>query len=156
MMGKCDNESEPPAKQNKDDNNVFIYNSKRCKFKNFVMSKLMVLANNVNELFRNEVVEEATEVLLAEVATVEEGVEVQALFKKLPERRKSTEVLDTSNEMKGDLERWVANVSTELRHISHGSPQIVIQTDASLLGWGGILSDNEIGGRWTDEESKIT
>ncbi|CAG2196222.1 unnamed protein product [Mytilus edulis] len=61
-----------------------------------------------------------------------------------------------SNQMKGDLEWWVANVSTELRHISHGSPQIVIQTDASLLGWGGILSDNEIGGRWTDEESKIT
>ncbi|CAG2235701.1 unnamed protein product [Mytilus edulis] len=59
-----------------------------------------------------------------------------------------------SNQMKGDLEWWVANVSTELRHISHGSPQIVIQTDASLLGWGGILSDNEIGGRWTDEESK--
>ncbi|CAG2205296.1 unnamed protein product [Mytilus edulis] len=57
-----------------------------------------------------------------------------------------------SNQMKGDLEWWVANVSTELRHISHGSPQIVIQTDASLLGWGGILSDNEIGGRWTDEE----
>ncbi|VDI66622.1 Hypothetical predicted protein [Mytilus galloprovincialis] len=51
--------------------------------------------------------------------------------------------------MKGDLEWWVANVSTELRHISHGSPQIVIQTDASLLGWGGILSDNEIGDNTT-------
>ncbi|VDI80889.1 Hypothetical predicted protein [Mytilus galloprovincialis] len=54
-----------------------------------------------------------------------------------------------SNQMKGDLEWWVANVSTELRHISHGSPQIVIQTDASLLGWGGILSDNEIGDNTT-------
>ncbi|XP_071136933.1 uncharacterized protein [Mytilus edulis] len=52
---------------------------------------------------------------------------------------------ECNKNMKGDLEWWVANVSTELRHISHGSPQIVIQTDASLLGWGGILSDNEIG-----------
>lgn len=55
-------------------------------------------------------------------------------------------------QMKIELEWWVANVNQEIRKISHGNPEITIETDASMLGWGAIINEIEIGGRWTEQE----
>ena len=57
-----------------------------------------------------------------------------------------------THQMKTELEWWAANVSNEIRKISHGNPEITIQTDASMQGWGAILDETEIGGRWTGQE----
>ena len=36
-----------------------------------------------------------------------------------------------------DLNWWIASLPTAYNEVSHGSPDIVINTDASLSGWGG-------------------
>jgi hypothetical protein len=59
-----------------------------------------------------------------------------------------------SNKRKNDLKWWIENVQHEVRHITHGNPEITIQTDASLQGWGEVLDDTEIGGRWNSSENQ--
>ena len=56
--------------------------------------------------------------------------------------------------MKNDLKWWIENVQHEVRHITHGNSEITIHTDASLQGWGEVLDDTEIGGRWDSSESQ--
>ena len=46
----------------------------------------------------------------------------------------STMVL--SDDMKSELQWWVDNLKTATCPISNGNPDIVIDTDASLIGWG--------------------
>ena len=46
----------------------------------------------------------------------------------------STMVL--SDNMKSELQWWVDNLETATSPISNGNPDIVIDTDASLIGWG--------------------
>jgi hypothetical protein len=49
---------------------------------------------------------------------------------------------------------YFENVQHEVRHITHGNSEITIHTDASLQGWGEVLDDTEIGGRWDSSESQ--
>ena len=56
--------------------------------------------------------------------------------------------------MKNDLKWWIENVQHEVRHITHGNPEITIQTDASLQGWGVVLDYTEIGRRWDSSENQ--
>ena len=44
-----------------------------------------------------------------------------------------------SDYMKSELQWWVDNLKTATCPISNGNPDIVIDTDASLIGWGGGL-----------------
>ena len=46
----------------------------------------------------------------------------------------STMVL--SDDMKSELQWWVDNLETASSPISNGNPDIVIDTNASLIGWG--------------------
>ena len=41
------------------------------------------------------------------------------------------------------------------RHISHGLPSVIIQSDASKKGWGAVFEGQEIGGRWIASEASI-
>lgn len=59
-----------------------------------------------------------------------------------------------SNLMKEDLKWWIENIQSQFRHISHGNPEMIIETDASLKGYGAVLNQYEIGGRWTEIESQ--
>jgi len=54
--------------------------------------------------------------------------------------------------MKSDIKWWLENIHSQFRKIDHGTPQIVITTDASLLGWGAVYNGVKIGGRWNDSE----
>ena len=36
-----------------------------------------------------------------------------------------------------ELQWWIATLPTAYNEVSHGTPDVVINTDASLLGWGG-------------------
>ncbi|KAK2553064.1 hypothetical protein P5673_025791 [Acropora cervicornis] len=45
-----------------------------------------------------------------------------------------------SDDMKSELQRWVDNLETAASPISNGNPDIVIDTDASLIGWGAVCN----------------
>ena len=57
---------------------------------------------------------------------------------------------DTSVE---ELHWWVSHIPHAKRHISHGLPSVIIQSDASKKGWGAVFEGQEIGGRWTASEA---
>ena len=52
-----------------------------------------------------------------------------------------------------ELDWWIHNVSQSKRDIVHPNPSIVLQSDASKLGWGAVFMDESIGGRWTPAEA---
>ncbi|XP_068690266.1 uncharacterized protein [Montipora foliosa] len=54
---------------------------------------------------------------------------------------------------RAELNWWISNVDTSLKLISHGEPELHIQTDASALGWGGLRGEQRTGGRWTQQEA---
>ncbi|XP_077989926.1 uncharacterized protein LOC144444386 [Glandiceps talaboti] len=55
---------------------------------------------------------------------------------------------------KKDLQWWIENIDTANCPVSHRLPNIVMQSDASLKGWGACRSHKSTGGRWTLEESR--
>lgn len=52
-----------------------------------------------------------------------------------------------------ELNWWISNVDTSHKLISHGEPELHIQTDASAHGWGGLRGEQRTGGRWTQQEA---
>ena len=40
---------------------------------------------------------------------------------------------------------WIASLPTAYNEINHRTPDIVINTDASLTGWGGVLNKHTCG-----------
>ena len=57
---------------------------------------------------------------------------------------------DASSE---DLRWWITNLPLSSKAISHGEADIIIQTDASSQGWGGVHGEKRAGGRWTPTEA---
>ena len=57
---------------------------------------------------------------------------------------------DTSRE---DLKWWITNLPLSSKAISHAEADIIIQTDASSQGWGGVHGEKRAGGRWTPTEA---
>jgi hypothetical protein len=41
-----------------------------------------------------------------------------------------------TSEMKLDLLWWIENIYAQVRIIARGNPDITMQTDASMIGWG--------------------
>ena len=54
--------------------------------------------------------------------------------------------------MKTQLNWWYKHIFTQIRNLGRENPKITIKTDASLEGWGAVLSQNETGGRWNAVE----
>ena len=54
---------------------------------------------------------------------------------------------------KAELNWWITNVNTSHKLISHGEPELLIQTDASTHGWGGVRGEQRTGGRWNQQEA---
>ena len=64
-------------------------------------------------------------------------------------------VMPVTSDMAQDLSWWIDNLKNQKRHISHGNPDMVITSDASLLGWGASSGQNKIGGRWKQMSSNF-
>ena len=62
--------------------------------------------------------------------------------------------MQLSDNMKLELIWWVENLSSQKRRIDHGNADIIIITDASLEGWGAVLGNEKIGGRWSPSEAE--
>ena len=56
--------------------------------------------------------------------------------------------------MKQELSWWIENIQLQYRKICRPNPTIVLETDASLKGWGAKLNVQKIGGRWTTVEKQ--
>ena len=65
-----------------------------------------------------------------------------------------------SERAKAEIQWWIVNVNSELRHIEHGKMLFTLTTDASTEGWGAVFESilegdpQSTGGRWTLEEKK--
>lgn len=64
-------------------------------------------------------------------------------------------IMHINDRMKSELEWWFTNIHSQYRKIDKGNPDLVIQTDSSLLGWGFVIDGEESGGRWTKEEKVL-
>ena len=60
--------------------------------------------------------------------------------------------MQITNSMREELTWWITNLHTQKRHIDHGNPDLVITTDASLIGWGAVSGNESIGGKWNEIE----
>ena len=56
---------------------------------------------------------------------------------------------------KADLDWWVNNIRNTYCPIVESKPDIVVYSDASLKGWGGVRDNCSTGGNWSEIESKI-
>lgn len=70
--------------------------------------------------------------------------------------KNSRQSLDLSQEAMRDLEWWLSQEpqATNAQHLRCPPFDLVIHTDASLLGWGATADNTSIGGRWSPEESQ--
>ena len=60
-----------------------------------------------------------------------------------------------SDEAKNDLHWWIQNIETSYKLIMIEKPSIVVYSDSSKSGWGGIFGNLSTGGNWSQEESLI-
>ena len=59
-----------------------------------------------------------------------------------------------SDQAKDDLQWWLDNLDGNSKRIKTKVPSIVLTTDASLLGWGAVMRDKSVGGRWSEIEKE--
>jgi hypothetical protein len=52
-----------------------------------------------------------------------------------------------------DIQRWILHAHLSKKAIDHGSIDVVMTTDASLLGWGASKGQTSVGGRWCADNS---
>ena len=57
-----------------------------------------------------------------------------------------------SHKARQELEWWSHNIISSMKPINRSKPNIFIETDASLQGYGAKCGENCIGGRWNSEE----
>ncbi|CAB4017117.1 Transposon Tf2-6 poly [Paramuricea clavata] len=57
-----------------------------------------------------------------------------------------------SDGAKKELNWWVRNAQVSYNLISHGNPDKVLTTDASLTGWGAVFENESTGGSWSTAE----
>ena len=56
---------------------------------------------------------------------------------------------------KNEIRWWIENSRYCVNPIQQPKMDHIIDTDASLLGWGAIFNDQKTGGRWSAEESRM-
>jgi hypothetical protein len=62
--------------------------------------------------------------------------------------------MQISENIKSEMKWWVKNIHNQYRVLNRNNPHVVLQTDASLLGWGAVMNDSKTGGRWNYDEKE--
>jgi hypothetical protein len=105
--------------------------------------------------------------LIGKLVAAIPGVEYAPLYIKPLERIKEQELknhrgnynsfMTIPNSQIPILNWWVDNVSHAYKKISHGTPTIVLYSDASKHGWGGFnkTTGNKTGGLWSSAETEL-
>jgi hypothetical protein len=60
-----------------------------------------------------------------------------------------------SSGSKSELLWWIKNLNHSHRSLVISKPDLVLTTDASLLGWGAVFDKQETGGQWSSVENKF-
>ena len=60
-----------------------------------------------------------------------------------------------SNLAQQDLHWWIQNIQNAKNPINHPNPTIILESDASNMGWGAVYQTKSIGGRWTHNEQQL-
>ena len=55
---------------------------------------------------------------------------------------------------RSDLHWWIENITDASNTVMHGNCQVIVYSDASLTGWGGVFNSITTGGQWTEDESQ--
>ncbi|XP_063411285.1 uncharacterized protein LOC134694218 [Mytilus trossulus] len=101
--------------------------------------------------------------LIGKMVASEYGVPYAKLFHKrlhitkneqLRKQRGNYDAKFGLNEMcKQDINWWIDNIEICKKYVCIGNPEIIIRSDASLTGWGGVYESQSTGGRWSAEEN---
>ena len=113
---------------------------------------------------KNCKIEKIAELVGKMVATFP-GVEFAPLFYRRIENEKSKAlkiskgnyqaIMSLSDKAKGDIQWWIENIDKAFKPIFKTSYSIVMQTDASNIGWGGNLNGVRTGGQWSKNEKML-
>ena len=107
--------------------------------------------------------------LIGKLVATQQGVEYAPLYYKPLEKVKETELskhkgnydsfMNVPKYVEPVITWWVQNVERSFKLISHGKPDVVLFSDASLKGWGAYneTDQNRTGGEWSamEQESHI-
>ena len=101
--------------------------------------------------------------LIGKMVASEYGVPYAKLFHKrlhitkneqLRKQRGNFDAKFRLNEIcKQDINWWIDNIEISKKYVCVGNPEIIIRSDASLTGWGGVYESQSTGGRWSAEEN---
>ena len=61
-------------------------------------------------------------------------------------------IMNVPNSMCLTMKWWIQNLAKSSVRINKGNPQLIIETDASLTGWGAACQEEHTGGAFTDED----
>ena len=61
-------------------------------------------------------------------------------------------VMNLCEHSKAELLWWINDIAQSQRLLLTTNPDLILTTDASLLGWGAVLNGMETGGHWSTEE----
>ena len=61
-------------------------------------------------------------------------------------------IMQITPEMKHELQWWIDQLPCAKKVIARGNPELILETDASVLGWGNKLMDTQTGGRFSQAE----
>jgi hypothetical protein len=74
----------------------------------------------------------------------------------LAQRKGYDATIALSNEAEEELHWWLAHLNAwNGRAILHPSPDLIIETDASMRGWGAVCQGVKTGGLWSQMEQKL-
>jgi hypothetical protein len=63
--------------------------------------------------------------------------------------------MDVTDGIRKCLDWWIRELPVQTKSIGHGEPDIVINTDASNVGWGASSEIGEAQGEWTEQEKEL-
>lgn len=63
-------------------------------------------------------------------------------------------MMHIDEDVRRNLRWWCKELPTQARLIEHGSPDVVLTTDASLLGWGAHTDSDRTSGPWSSQEKR--
>lgn len=101
--------------------------------------------------------------LVGKFVASEPGVQYATLFYKRTEGEKDRALklsrgnfeakMNISQTIKEDLQWWIDNIEQSVNFVRHTNPDIILQSDSSMTGWGGVRGPQKTGGFWSQAES---
>ena len=98
------------------------------------------------------------------MVAADSGVEYAPLFYKPLEKVKDSQLtlnrgkfdnlMKVPSNIKPLINWWIDNLPIQCKEVTHGHPKVVLYSDASKLGWGGVNKTDQVktGGQWSESE----